>query len=45
MKNFESLLAAYITFWAIIFLFQFTISRRQSRAESELAKLKSQLGK
>jgi len=43
MKNFNSLLAAYIVFWAIVFLYQFTIARRQSRAEAELAKLKQQL--
>lgn len=45
MKNFDSLLAAYIIFWAIIFVFQFSISRRQSRAEADLEKLKQQLGK
>jgi CcmD family protein len=45
MKNFNSLLAAYMAFWAIIFIFQFSISRRQSRAESELEKLRHQLGK
>jgi CcmD family protein len=45
MKNFNSLLAAYCVFWAIIFIYQFTIARRQSRAEDELEKLKRQLGK
>ena len=45
MKNFNSLLAAYMAFWAIIFIFQFSISRRQSHAESELEKLKQLLGK
>jgi len=45
MKNFNSLLAAYFAFWAIIFIFQFSISRRQSRAESDLEKLKHQLQK
>ena len=45
MKNFDSLLAAYIVFWAIVFVYQFTISRRQSRAEAELEKLRHQLGK
>jgi CcmD family protein len=45
MKNFDSLLAAYLLFWAIVFGFQFTIARRQSRAEAELEKLKHQLGK
>ena len=45
MKNFNSLLAAYLVFWAIIFVYQFTIARRQSRAEAELEKLKQQLQK
>jgi len=45
MKNFDSLLAAYMIFWAIIFVFQFSIARRQARAESDLEKLKHQLGK
>jgi len=45
MKNFNSLLAAYLVFWAIIFVYQFTIARRQSRAEAELEKLKQQLRK
>ncbi len=45
MKNFESLLAAYMAFWAIIFAYQFTISRRLARAEEDLAHLKQQLGR
>jgi len=45
MKNFDSIFAAYLVFWAIVFVFQFTIARRQSRAEAELEKLKHQLGK
>jgi len=45
MKNFNSLLAAYMAFWAIVFVFQFSIARRQARSESELEKLKKQLAK
>jgi len=45
MKNFESILAAYLVFWAIVFGFQFTISRRLSRAEDDLARLRDQLDK
>jgi hypothetical protein len=45
MKNFESLLAAYMVFWAIMFLFDITVSRRLSRTENDLAKLKQQLRK
>lgn len=40
MKNFESLLAAYMAFWAIVFAYQFTIARRLARAEEDLARLK-----
>lgn len=44
MKNFESLLAAYLAFWAIVFAYHFTIAQRLSRAEDDLARLKEQLG-
>ncbi|NDQ58648.1 MAG: CcmD family protein [Acidipila sp.] len=43
MKNFESLLAAYMVFWAIFFVYQFSVSRRLARAEEDLARLKQQL--
>jgi CcmD family protein len=44
MRNFESLLAAYLVFWAIIFAYQFTVAKRLSRAEDELERLKHQVG-
>jgi CcmD family protein len=44
MKNYESLLAAYLVFWAIIFAYQFTVAKRLNRAEDELERLKNQIG-
>ncbi len=43
MKNFESLFAAYMVFWAVVFGYQFSIERQISRAMEELRKLKAQL--
>jgi CcmD family protein len=43
MKNFESIFAAYMVFWAIVFAYQFTIARRLARAEQDLESLKRQL--
>jgi len=45
MKNFESLLAAYLVFWLLVFLYDFSVSRRLSRAEEDLEKLKRQIRK
>ena len=44
MKNFESLFAAYMVFWAVVCGYQFRIERQLSRAMEELHKLKAQLG-
>ena len=43
MRNFESLLAAYLVFWAVVFAYQFTVAKRLSRAEDELKRLKQQV--
>ena len=45
MRNFESLLAAYFIFWAVVFAYQFTVARRLNRAEEELQRLKLQAGR
>ena len=45
MKNFESILAAYLVFWAIVFLFEFSIGRRLAIAEKALDKLRQQITK
>ena len=40
MKNLDSVLAAYMTVWAIFFVYQFTVSRRLARVQSEVQRLK-----
>jgi len=45
MKNFDSLLAAYLVFWVIVFVYQFMVARRLAGAERELKQLKQQLGR
>lgn len=43
MQNFWSLFAAYAAFWAIFFVYDFTIARRIAGVEKELAQMKQQL--
>jgi len=43
MQNFGSLFAAYVAVWAIFFIYDFTIARRMSRVEKDLAQMKQQL--
>jgi CcmD family protein len=45
MKNFESIFAAYLVFWAIVFVYSFTVSRRLARTEQDLESLRQQLRK
>jgi len=45
MKNFDSIFAAYLVFWAIVFVYDFAVARRLSRAEDDLARLRDQLDK
>ncbi len=45
MKNFESLLAAYLVVWGIFFLFEITVSRRIARLRQELERLREDLRK
>ncbi len=42
MQNFGSLFTAYIVVWAIFIMYDFSVAHRMSRAEKEIAKLKSQ---
>jgi CcmD family protein len=43
MKNLDSLMVAYLAVWAIFFVYNFTIARRVSRLQDELARLKQSL--
>ena len=45
MKNFESLLAAYLFVWAVFFVYEISIARRLARLAEELALLKESLGR
>jgi len=40
MKNLDSVFAAYVAVWAIFFVYQFTVSRRLARLQSEVERLK-----
>lgn len=44
MKNFESLLAAFLALWVIFFVYQLTLSSRIARLQSEIERLKQDLG-
>ncbi|MFZ0334053.1 MAG: hypothetical protein WAN10_10720 [Candidatus Acidiferrales bacterium] len=43
MQNFWSLFAAYLVFWAIFFIYDFTVARRLARVEKDLARIKQQM--
>jgi hypothetical protein len=43
MQNFWSLFAAYMAFWAIFFIYDFTIARRIARAEKDLTQMRQQI--
>lgn len=44
MQNFWSLFAAYLAFWAIFFIYDFTVARRLARVERDMAQMKQQIG-
>jgi CcmD family protein len=43
MKNLNSLVAAYITVWAVFCVYEFTVSRRLARLQDEVERLKQTL--
>ena len=45
MKNFESLMVAYLAVWAIFFVYEVTIGRRVARLQDEVERLKQTLKK
>ena len=45
MKNFESLLAAYVLAWAVFFGFLVSVSVRLGRVQQDLERLKEKLGR
>jgi CcmD family protein len=42
MKNFEFLFIAWMTVWAIFFLYEVSVGRRLARMREELERLKQQ---
>jgi DNA invertase Pin-like site-specific DNA recombinase len=45
MKNFDSILAAYLAGWAIFFVYYVSVSRRMNTLRDEIARLKSVLNR
>jgi len=44
MKNFESLLAAYLGAWAVFFVYLVTLAQRMARLREEIQRLKEKIG-
>ncbi len=45
MKNFDSILAAYLGGWAIFFLYFISVSRRMNTLRQEIERLKNSLSR
>jgi CcmD family protein len=45
MRNFWSILIAYLVAWAIFFVYSATVGRRMTRLEDELRRLKDRVVK
>jgi hypothetical protein len=45
MKNFDSILAAYLAGWAIFFLYYISVAKRMKTLRQEIERLKSSLGR
>ncbi len=42
MKNFESIFAAYMLGWGVLFLYQLSVGKRLRDAENEIQRLKEE---
>jgi hypothetical protein len=45
MKNFDSILAAYLAGWAIFFLYYISVSRRMKTLRQDIERLKNSLSR
>lgn len=45
MKNLDSLMAAYLAVWAVLFVYEFSVSRRMARLRDEVQRLKQMLNR
>ena len=45
MKNFDSILAAYLAGWAIFFLYHISVARRMKTLHEEIERLKNSLSR
>jgi hypothetical protein len=43
MRNFESLMTAYLIAWGIFFVYEFTVARRLAAVREDLERLKQRL--
>ncbi len=44
MKNLESLMAAYLLVWGILFVYYLSVGRRLARLQDDVKRLKEKLG-
>jgi len=45
LNHFDSVIAAYLVVWGVLFIYSFTISRRMARLNSELDRLRDTVQK
>ena len=45
MNHLNSVIAAYLVVWGVLFIYSFTISRRMSRLDAEIERLRATMGK
>lgn len=45
MNHFNSVMAAYLVIWGVLFIYSFTISRRMARLRDEIERLRATIGR